>query len=153
MLQVSLCSAAVTQVHTRHSPHKRAHTHTHGPQEDYSDGVPLRVEMHLDQDCPSTGASGGTGGGTDPLSNFVPFQGAGNVLATATAGGGGGPREPLLPRSARRPGPAAEEVWRPAAGCGGPQGTAAALFRRLPVSVIRNGEVVPVKVRRGKDRE
>ena len=96
--------------------------------DDYPDGVPLRVEMHLDVHH-----------GPHDLCHvpFVAFQGAGHVLSAAApppaaAQGGAG----------RGGGSFGREVWRPPGG--GSDG--AGLFRRLPEAVIRNGEVVPIKV-------
>jgi UBX domain-containing protein 11 len=108
--------------------------------DDFPDGVPLRVEMHLDVDH---------GAHVPPHAAFVAFRGAGNVLrgadeaeAGAAAGQGGEPAG----QGRAVPGSWEREVWKAPAGRSDGQ----ALFRRLPEAVIRNGNVVPVKVRRAR---
>ena len=107
--------------------------------DEYSEGVPLRVEFRLSESWGKNSA------GDDLVPHFTPFAGAGQALGAAAGdalieGVGGGNRE----------------VFQPAAG----RGAGETLFRRLPASVIgASGDVISVKddimklVKGGKDKD
>ncbi|KAJ1473521.1 hypothetical protein T484DRAFT_1912867, partial [Baffinella frigidus] len=95
--------------------------------DDYPDGVPLRVEMRLQE------AHGGAGSaGADP--SFTPFGGEGMALGREGAPAAGGVAGVSHAN--------AKEVFQPAAG----RSKGETLFRKLPNSVIgKNGEIIPIK--------
>jgi hypothetical protein len=97
--------------------------------DDYPEGVPLRIEMRLDEAKSGGGAPGGGG----PAEQFTAFKGAGVALGKEE--GGLHAKVEGVSEAARR------EVWAPSVG----NSKGETLFRQLPDKVVKNGNVIDVK--------
>lgn len=103
--------------------------------DEYPEGVPLKVDMRLDESKGRGGGGaggGGAGGDAHGGEHFTAFKGAGQALGKDD---GANVAVDGVTEAGRR------EVWAPPIGASKGE----TLFRRLPERVVKNGNVIDVK--------